>query len=206
MICFAYTYKLNTQRQISYEAKKRKKEKKKKTPPNYLNVRCPPPFSTVGDESVVQHPHSGGWDNPFLYIFQAGGCSSVVECSPSMPKAPNSIPALDKQKLKRQRGRSRRNSLVIRQFSLRTPKTDVHELTVRAPCWRRQLHNSLTVELSNCCQHSFSAPRPGVFGTGRYSVLPKEKHKHQPNHKSLIYNGVLPAKYARTIVAWHLWE
>lgn len=143
MICFAYTYKLNTQRQISYEAKKRKKEKKKKKPPNYLKVRCPPPFSTVGDESVVQHPHSGGWDNPFLYIFQARGCCSVVECSPSMPKAPNSIPALGKQKLKKQRGRSRRNSLVIRQFSLRTPKTDVHKLTARAPCWRWQLHNSL---------------------------------------------------------------
>lgn len=56
MICFTYTYKLNTQRQISYEAKKKKEKKKKKKPPNSLNVRCPPPFSTVGDESVVQHP------------------------------------------------------------------------------------------------------------------------------------------------------
>lgn len=66
MVCFVYTYKPNTQRQIFYEAKSSKREKKKeiekekRKPLNSLNIRCPPATSTVGVESIVQNPHSGG--------------------------------------------------------------------------------------------------------------------------------------------------
>jgi hypothetical protein len=38
-----------------------------------------------------------------------------------------------------------------------------------------------------------------------YNKTPKEKYKHQPSHKTFIYNGVLSTRYANA-VAHNLWE
>lgn len=37
-----------------------------------------------------------------------------------------------------------------------------------------------------------------------FSILSKEKHKHQANHKPIIYNNILSAKYSRAMVAQNI--
>ena len=73
--------------------------------------------------------------------------------------------------------------------------------------WRQHFDNSSNTEMLSWCLRRAFFPTFHRLLFGKVLSTPsKEKHKHQASYKPLIYNGVLPARYARARVTQSLWE
>lgn len=73
-------------------------------------------------------------------------------------------------------------------------------------CWRQQPHNSLNKERSSRRLHTPFTLHSSIFGIGTCSVCYQKRNVNiKPIANPLIYNGILPAKYARAMVSELEW-
>ena len=81
----------------------------------------------------------------------------------------------------------------------------LHKLTVSPHYWRWHLHNSLNMEKSCQCLHRAFTPCASIIGTGRYSACYQKRNIDIKSHiNPLVYNGALPVRCSRAMVAQSL--